>query len=125
MGATSAFHEGGAHLALRTGKLAGELAASGRLEAYNPAWKRAVGEEIRRNVAMADLVAPFGPADWDGAFRVARRLVEGSSGQPISAINGLRAAGLDGLRLAIGYRRRKLRYRGDRYVQIREAEYAV
>ncbi|MDX1745537.1 MAG: NAD(P)/FAD-dependent oxidoreductase, partial [Halobacteriales archaeon] len=71
MGATSAFHEGGAHVAVATGRIAGDLAARGQLDRYNNAWKRTIGEEVNRNVAMADLVHDYGPRDWDRAFRVA------------------------------------------------------
>src|SRR5699024_6034413 len=44
MGATSAFHEGGDHVAVRTGKIAGSLAGADALDAYNREWKRAVGD---------------------------------------------------------------------------------
>ncbi len=56
MGATSAFHEGGDHVAVRTGAIAGRLAANDRLERYNDAWNDAIGDEVLRNVAFADIV---------------------------------------------------------------------
>jgi electron-transferring-flavoprotein dehydrogenase len=121
MGATSAFHEGGDHVAVRTGKLAGRLAARGRLDRYNDAWKRAVGEEVRRNVAIADLVAEYGPADWDRTFRATRRLTERDG--PLMGWSP--TAGVTGLRLVAGYKRRKYRFRGGRIVQFRESDYAV
>ncbi|MFB6173292.1 MAG: NAD(P)/FAD-dependent oxidoreductase [Halobacteriales archaeon] len=122
MGATSAFHEGGGHLAVRTGKIAGDLAARGDLDRYNDAWKAAVGEEIRRNVAMADLVRDYGPGDWDRAFRTARRVLE-SAGTGTAAFRHPIGVGWRGLSLAAGYYRRKYGYRDGRYVQIREREY--
>ena len=125
MGATSAFHEGGAHVAVATGRLAGELAARDELSRYNSAWKHRIGEEVRRNVSMADLVHDYGPADWDRAFRIASRVLATGGGARASTLRTARAAGIDGFKLALGYKRRKLRYRNDRYVQIRESEYRV
>jgi len=63
MGATSAFHEGGDHVAVRTGKIAGTLAAQDRMDRYNDQWKSAIGDEILRNVGMAEVVHDFGPTD--------------------------------------------------------------
>jgi electron-transferring-flavoprotein dehydrogenase len=125
MGATSAFHEGGGHVAIRTGAIAGELAANGRLDRYNHEWKRAIGSEVLRNVAMAELVRDFGPADWDRAFRIASRLQALGGEGGITVRRGLSAAGWAGLKLAAGYRWRKYRYRDGRYVQIGEDEYGV
>jgi electron-transferring-flavoprotein dehydrogenase len=121
MGTTSAFHEGGDHVAVRTGKLAGRLAAQGRLGAYNDAWKRAIGDEVRRNVAMADLVAEYGPADWDRTFRSARELLERDG--PLMGWSA--SAGLAGLKLVTGYKRRKYRFRDDRIAQFHESDYAI
>ncbi|MFB6309894.1 MAG: NAD(P)/FAD-dependent oxidoreductase [Salinirussus sp.] len=121
MGATSAFHEGGDHVAVRTGKVAGELAAAGRLEQYNDAWQAAVGEEIRRNVAMADVVRNFGPADWDRTFRAVERMLNRGK---YSRANLVRS-GLTGLGLFAKYKRAKFRYRDGRYSQLREADYVV
>ncbi|MGB9963418.1 NAD(P)/FAD-dependent oxidoreductase [Halobacterium hubeiense] len=124
MGATSSFHEGGDHVAHRTGKLAGKLAAEGNLGAYNDAWHDAIGDEIRRNVAMADVVAEFGPADWDKTIRITRQMLESSdSGQIISKSNARSAAG--GIRLYTRYKRAKFRYRKRKYAQIRESDYAL
>ena len=125
MGATSAFHEGGAHVAVATGRIAGDLAARDDLTRYNTAWKRAIGEEILRNVAMADLVHDYGPQDWDRAFSIASRVLATGGGARASAIRTARAAGFDGLRLALGYKRRKFRFRNGRYVQLRESEYRI
>ena len=121
MGTTSAFHEGGDHVAVRTGAVAGRLAGEGDLSGYNDAWKRAVGEEIRRNVALADLAEGYGPADWDRVFRTARRMLgDGSDG----LLDRRLTAGWDAVRLLAGYRRRKFGLRDGRYVGIAEREYA-
>jgi electron-transferring-flavoprotein dehydrogenase len=125
MGATSAFHEGGGHVAVRSGTIAGELAAAGDLDRYNDAWKDAIGTEVRRNVAMADLVREFGPEDWDRTFRVANRMLEAGADGGITLLRGSRAGGLTGLKLAAEYQWHKFRYRDGRVVQLRESEYAV
>ncbi|MFB6309381.1 MAG: NAD(P)/FAD-dependent oxidoreductase [Haloarculaceae archaeon] len=121
MGTTSAFHEGGDHVAVRTGKIAGQLAATDRLERYNDEWKRAIGEEIVRNVSMADVVHEFGPADWDRTFATADRMLSTDGPQWRQALAG----GLDGLKLFTQYKRAKFGYRGGGYVQLREDEYSV
>jgi len=121
MGATSAFHEGGDHVAVRTGKIAGSLASAGVLEAYNREWKRAIGEEVLRNVAFADVVRDFSPADWDRSIGTVRRMVDRGG-------TGLRealGAGFDGAKLFVEYKKRKFEYRGDRYVQIAETDYST
>jgi electron-transferring-flavoprotein dehydrogenase len=125
MGATSAFHEGGGHVAIRSGAVAGQLAAVGDLHRYNDAWQRAIGTEVRRNVAMADLVRGFGPGDWDSTFRVASRMLEVGADGGITLLRGSRAGGLTGLKLAAEYQWHKFRYRGGRVTQLRESEYAV
>ncbi len=122
MGTTSAFHEGGYHVAARTGEIAGELAAEGRLSRYNQAWKRSIGEEILRNVSMADLVDSYGPDDWDRAFRIARRMTGGENGSgPL--IRNRFTAGVGGLELLLRYEWIKFGYRGGRYTQLEESEY--
>jgi electron-transferring-flavoprotein dehydrogenase len=122
MGTTSAFHEGGDHVAVRTGKIAGRLAAEGRLEEYNDEWKDAIGDEILRNVAMADVVAEFGPEQWDNTFRVARGLQKGDSdGWELTRRNAMSVGG--GLKLYTAYRRAKFRYRKGKYVQLAASEY--
>lgn len=123
MGVTSAFHEGGGHVAIRTGKIAGELAATGDLDRYNSMWKDAIGDEVVRNVAMAELVRDYGPAEWDTAFKVANQL-NPIDGNRTSILNGLLRAGFAGLRLAWGYQYKKFTYRNNRYVQLSEAEYS-
>jgi electron-transferring-flavoprotein dehydrogenase len=124
MGTTSAFHEGGDHVAHRTGLLAGQLAAEGRLTAYNDAWHDAIGEELRRNVAMADVVSDFGPDQWDETIRVARQMLEANdSGKIITKANARHAGG--GLKLYAQYKRAKFRYRKGKYAQIRESDYLL
>jgi len=122
MGTTSAFHEGGDHVALRTGKLAGELAATDRLGEYNDAWKAAIGDEILRNVAMADIVDDYEPPDWDRAFRVARRILKTADGERLLSLKNARV-GVDGLRLLRTYRKTKRRYADGAYVQLTADEY--
>ncbi|MFC7154439.1 NAD(P)/FAD-dependent oxidoreductase [Halomarina halobia] len=122
MGATSAFHEGGDHVAVRTGKIAGRLAALGALRAYNSEWKAAIGDEVLRSVALAELVRGYGPADWDRTLRTAGNIVE--RGEGFGLRNSV-AAGTAGAKLFARYQRVKRRYRDGRYVQIREGDYAV
>jgi electron-transferring-flavoprotein dehydrogenase len=123
MGATSAFHEGGGHVAVRSGMIAGQLAADERLHAYNDAWREAIGQELRRNAALADLVRDFGPADWDRVFAIARRVVDRYSTDGVSIRRGLTAAGAAGLSLAARYQWRKFQLRGDQLAQIRESDF--
>ena len=126
MGATSAFHEGGDHLAIRTGRLAGRLAAEGRLDEYNGAWKDAVGDEVLRNAALATTVEGFGPDEWDRTFATANRLQSATPGlgpRLRHLPSWLRAAGRTGLVLGATYRWRRFRLAGD-YVRIAEDEYA-
>ncbi|MFB6079398.1 MAG: NAD(P)/FAD-dependent oxidoreductase [Haloferacaceae archaeon] len=122
MGTTSAFHEGGDHVAVRTGAIAGRLAARGDLSEYNRAWKAAIGEEVVRNVAMADMVRDYRPRDWDRAFRIARRMLADSEG--FGMFRRRFTAGWGAMKLLLGYRWHKFRVRNGRYVQIREDEYA-
>ena len=122
MGATSAFHEGGAHVALRTGKIAGELAAKGKLVHYNDHWKAAIGDEIRRNVAFANLVRGFKPSDWDSVFKITNRVIESKKTNSIFSV--LRNAGMSGVRLLATYKKEKFALRNDNYVQIRETDYS-
>jgi electron-transferring-flavoprotein dehydrogenase len=123
MGATSAFHEGGGHVAARTGAIAGRLAAQDRLDHYNDAWHQAIGSEVRRNVALADLVRRFGPADWDRVFAITRKVVELDAAGGMTMRKGLAAAGFRGLKLAGRYKWLKRGIRGRRLPQIREVDY--
>ena len=121
MGATSAFHEGGDHVAVRTGKIAGRLAAQRSLERYNHEWQAAIGDEILRNVTFADLVRDWGPRDWDRAFGTANDLMDTRGIKADRALRG----GLHGLQLVARYKYGKFGYRGGRYVQLREADFAI
>jgi len=121
MGTTSAFHEGGYHVAVRSGAIAGELAATRRLAEYNDAWKAAIGDEIRRNVTFADLVEDYEPADWDRAFATARRLKQSEG----SLVGLSPRAGLRGLLLYAKYKWVKRRYSDGGYVQLPESAYEV
>ncbi|MDS0281385.1 NAD(P)/FAD-dependent oxidoreductase [Haloarcula onubensis] len=121
MGATSAFHEGGDHVAVRTGKIAGRLAAEESLERYNREWHAAIGDEILRNVTFADMVRDWRPRDWDRAFRTAKDLMDARGIKADAALRG----GLEGLKLVVQYKWGKFGYRDGRYVQLREADYAI
>jgi len=121
MGGTSAFHEGGDHVAVRTGKIAGELAAAGDLRRYNEEWRAAVGEEILRNVTMAEVVREYGPADWDHAFDTADRMLNRGEYSLLSMLR----TGPAGIRMVYGYKRTKRRLAGGEYVQFHESEYTV
>lgn len=118
MGTTSAFHEGGYHVATRTGSIAGELAARGELHRYNSAWKEAIGDEILRNVVFADMVGDFGPADWDRAFTVASQMVGDDR-----LLERIYSAGWHATKVFLSYQWRKFSLRGGRYVQLAEDEY--
>jgi electron-transferring-flavoprotein dehydrogenase len=78
MGATSAFHEGGYHVAVGTGKAAGRVIAENRVEEYNDEWKDAVGDELARNVGLASIVQDYEPDDWDRLFGHVNAAVDGS-----------------------------------------------
>ena len=121
MGATSAFHEGGDHVAVRTGTIAGELAAADRLERYNDAWQAAIGDEVLRNVTMADLVHDFGPDDWDRTFGAVDHMLNRGSYSP----RRLLRSGVTGLRLWARYKWTKRGFRDGAYVQLREDEYTI
>ncbi|ELY54242.1 NAD(P)/FAD-dependent oxidoreductase [Natronococcus jeotgali] len=121
MGTTSAFHEGGYHVAVRTGKIAGRLAATDSLENYNEIWKRAIGDEVVRNVAFADIVAEYEPDDWDRAFETVADMQGAEKGNAI--LERTYAAGIGATKLLAAYKRRKFSYRDGRYVQLTEDEY--
>ncbi|MEM4781752.1 MAG: NAD(P)/FAD-dependent oxidoreductase, partial [Halalkalicoccus sp.] len=123
MGTTSAFHEGGYHVAVRSGKIAGRLAAIGDLTSYNATWKGRIGDEILRNVSMAEVVKDYTPADWDRTFRAADRMLAKSGGYDM--FRRKFAAGFDATRLLLQYRKTKFGFRDGRYVQFRESDYAL
>jgi electron-transferring-flavoprotein dehydrogenase len=121
MGGTSAFHEGGDHVAVRTGKLAGELAAKGRLDQYNAAWQDALEDEFARNVTMADIVHDYGPDDWDWAFGTAERLLNHGEYSWWTILT----SGLSGYRMVRMYNSTKSKFRNGGYVQFGEDEYEI
>jgi len=121
MGATSAFHEGGDHVAVRTGKIAGQLAADGNLDRYNDAWQSAIESEVLRNVAFAELVEGYGPAKWDRVFETITEMQSVDGSQWRQAL----AAGTLGVNVVARYKWIKYRYRDGGYVQLSEDEYSV
>ena len=121
MGATSAFHEGGDHVAVRTGSIAGRLAALGALRAYNAEWHRAIGPEVRRNCIFAEMVRGYGPDDWDRLFGLVDDIVDDDGITPRESVR----TGVSGAKLFAEYTLRKFGYRNGRYAQILEHEYAV
>ncbi|MFC7210543.1 NAD(P)/FAD-dependent oxidoreductase [Natronoarchaeum sp. GCM10025321] len=122
MGTTSAFHEGGDHVAIRTGRIAGELAANAEVERYNEAWKDAIGSEITRNVAFADIVSDYTPADWDRTFSVAEDLTATDNDK---LIDWELSSGFTGMKLVGTYKRKKFSYRNGGYVQFAESKYVI
>lgn len=120
MGTTSAFHEGGDHTAIRTGKIAGELAATRNLDEYNAAWKDAIGYEIARNVAKANLVSDYTPADWDHVFSIANTVLA-SENSPI----GVLKTGVRGVKVATQYWVEKRRLKDGAYIQLHEDAYCI
>jgi len=120
MGTTSAFHEGGDHVAVRTGAIAGELAAEGDLAAYNRRWKEAIGDEVVRNVTMADMVADYGPADWNRVIGAADAMLAADPGGDL--LSQPYRSGWESLKLLVGYKWNKRRVKKG-YVGIDESEY--
>ncbi|THE65641.1 NAD(P)/FAD-dependent oxidoreductase [Salinadaptatus halalkaliphilus] len=121
MGTTSAFHEGGYHVAVRSGKIAGRLAATDSLENYNEIWKRAIGDEILRNISFADIVEEYKPDDWDWAFDVVADMQGDSTENAL--ISNRYSAGLDAMKILAAYKKRKYMYRDGKYVQLAEDDY--
>jgi len=121
MGGTSAFHEGGDHVAVRTGKIAGRLAAQGRLERYNTEWRQVLATEFLRNVAMAELVRNYRPSDWDRVFGAAKTMFNDGN----YSVGSVFRAGLTGLQMLYGYKRTRNRFKNGGYIQFRESEYCI
>jgi electron-transferring-flavoprotein dehydrogenase len=121
MGGTSAFHEGGDHVAIRTGSIAGRLAGLGALRAYNSEWHRATGDEVRRNCVFADMVRGYQPDDWDRLFGLINDVKDDGGFSIDEAVY----AGWYGAKLYGEYRWKKFGYRDGRYAQVREDDYAV
>ena len=121
MGTTSAFHEGGDHVAVRTGAIAGELAAAGDLSAYNERWHDAIGDELLRNVTFAELCREYGPDDWDRTFKSVRDMLT-ADGPKLLSTSGLKA-GLSGAKTTYKYKKTKRQFKRNGYVQLTEADY--
>jgi len=121
MGTTSAFHEGGDHVAVRTGKIAGELAANDQLLKYNGRWKRAIGDEILRNVAFAEIVRGWEPDDWDRVFAATRQMQRKGGYDWGGALR----SGATALRVLADYKWTKRGFSDGTYVQLRQDEYTV
>jgi len=122
MGTTSAFHEGGYHVAVRSGRIAGQLAAENRITDYNDAWQEALEAELLRNVCFADIVGDYTPDDWDRVFATTRELLSDDRG---SLVNWGPTAGLSATKLYLTYRLRRFRGRNGGYIQLREADYTI
>ena len=121
MGTTSAFHEGGDHLAVRTGAIAGRLAAQDRLGHYNHEWRDAIGSEVLRNVSLAELVRDWGPDQWDDVFGVGEAMLEDGDSDEMLSWNA--RAGFEGAKLLGEYKLVKFRNR-NRHVQLTADEYS-
>ncbi|WP_257297646.1 NAD(P)/FAD-dependent oxidoreductase [Haloarchaeobius sp. FL176] len=122
MGTTSAFHEGGYHVAARSGKLAGRLAAVDSLHRYNDVWKNIIGEELVRNLSFADIVKDYEPDDWDRTFGIANELMADAASELIETNF---SGGIGGLKLVYQYKKRKRNLLKNGFVQIREDEFTV
>ncbi len=120
MGTTSAFHEGGDHVAVRTGAIAGELVARGDMAAYNRRWKEAIGDEIVRNVTMADAVADYDPDDWNRIIGAADAMLAAETGDGL--LSQPYRSGWESAKLLLSYKWRKRRTKRN-YVGIDETEY--
>ncbi|WP_435093534.1 NAD(P)/FAD-dependent oxidoreductase [Halorubrum sp. N11] len=120
MGTTSAFHEGGDHVAVRTGAIAGELAAAGDMASYNRRWKEAIGDEAVRNVTMADMVADYDPDDWNRIIGAADAMLAADTGDGL--LSQPYRSGWESVKLLLGYKWNKRRVKKN-YVGIDESEY--
>ncbi|MFW6320788.1 MAG: NAD(P)/FAD-dependent oxidoreductase [Halohasta sp.] len=116
MGTTSAFHEGGDHVAVRTGAIAGELAAEGDLSTYNDRWHEAIGDELLRNVTFAELCRGYGPDDWDRTFKSVRGMLA-ADGSNLLKTSTLRS-GLSGAKILYTYKKQKRALKKRGYVQL-------
>jgi len=121
MGTTSAFHEGGDHVAVRTGAIAGELAAASELSAYNDRWHEAVDDELLRNVAFAELCRGYGPNDWDQTFKTVSGMLA-ADGSNLLKTSTLRS-GLSGAKVLYQYKKQKRSLRKGGYVQLAADDY--
>jgi len=121
MGGTSPFHEGGYHIAVATGKIAGRLAAADSLERYNEEWQTGMlGAELYRNASAANLNREYGPEDWDRTFSAADALI----GDDRSVLRALKTSP-EAARIALSHLRSKLRFKRGNYALLEESEYAL
>lgn len=86
MGSTSAFHEGGYHTAVGSGRIAGRLAASGDLDRYNRTWKADLGREIAINVVFAEVFGEYGPAEWEATLSSGMGALEVEMSGPLGVL---------------------------------------
>ncbi len=121
MGATSAFHEGGYYLAMRTGAIAGRLAGVDRLDRYNEAWRAAIGGDVRLSIAVSDMVEGYTPPDWDRAFRIGRQM--GYEHHAIRHHKLLTQTGVAAAGFLARFAAHRWRLRGRRFVKLRESAY--
>ena len=121
MGATSAFHEGGYYLAMRTGTIAGRLAGTERLDRYNKAWRDAVGVDMRQSIAVSDMVEGYAPADWDRAFRIGKQM--GYEHHAFRYHKLPTRTGMAAFGFLARFAAQRWRLRGGRFVQLRESAY--
>jgi len=121
MGTTSAFHEGGDHVAVRTGAIAGELAADGDLSTYNDQWHEAIGDELVRNVTFADLCRKYGPSDWDRTFKMVRGMLA-ADGSNLLKTSTFRS-GLSGAKVLYKYKKQKRSLKKNGYTQLAADDY--
>ena len=120
MGSTSAFHEGGDHVAVRTGAIAGELAAGGDLSAYNGRWHETIGDEVLRNLTMAEVVRGYTPDDWDRVISCADAMLAAEAGRGL--VEKTYTVGFQAAKLVLAYKWQKRKLRGT-YAQLTEDEY--
>lgn len=120
MGSTSAFHEGGDHVAVRTGTIAGELAATGDLSHYNRRWQDAIGDEVLRNLTMAEVVRGYTPTDWDRVISSADTMLAAETGHGL--LERTYSAGFQAIKMVLSYKWQKRKLR-NAYVQMTEDEY--
>jgi len=88
---------------------------------YNRRWKESIGDEIVRNVTMADMVADYGPDDWNRIIGAADAMLAADAGDGLLA-QPYRSGGWESVKLLAGYKWNKHRVKKD-YVGIDESEY--
>jgi electron-transferring-flavoprotein dehydrogenase len=89
--------------------------------AYNGRWKKAIGDEIVRNVTFAEVVRGWEPDDWDRVF-AATRAMKNRGGYDWG---GALRSGRTALQILADYKWTRRGFRDGKYVQIRQDEYVV